>query len=178
MSKHTYQHIYTSETDYYISQTHDKLKKPRKVSADHPDYMEALASGKVMSAPYVAPLPPKDVPLDDLKQAKIRDLANGTSHLMADGFEFDGHTFSLSQSDMGDWSWLAIYDSLGKLTFPRGVSTKDGGEYIIPTKRAFSQWCDAGIGKVLAIKDGERALRVAVLAAVDEAGVEAAVDNL
>ena len=174
-SKYAYEKVWTGPETYQIRQQHTKKVRAMK-SEDNPDYLIALAAGEVTEVPYIPPTPYVQS-LAEKKQTRIRDFMNRTSEIMQEGFAYDGKVFSLSNNDLGDWAWLAIYDSLGKLTFPRSVSTKDGGEYIIANKQVFSHWMDAGIARALTLKDECRAKRVAVLAAVDEAGLEAVVDN-
>ena len=172
---HTYERIFSDETTFRIRQHHSS-GMVRWVDPEYPGYIKALADGEVTDVPYVPP-PPVILPLEEYKLRKIREFQKRTRELMDEGFLFDGKVFPLDRDILGDWAWLAIYDILGKLEFPRDVSTKDFGSYTISSKQVFSDWCDAGLATASAYRDGERTLRVAVLAAVDEAGVDTVVDE-
>lgn len=117
------------------------------------------------------------VPLDLVTERSRRwaEIDTRTADLIAAGFVFDGHTFSLSASAQMNWTNLMISAAL--LPYPVAVSTADDGQYTLPTTGAVQAFYATGIGAVKAILDAGRVLKLAVGAATTKAAIDAVVDN-
>lgn len=63
----------------------------------------------------------------DHKTLRNSDVDDRTKELLAEGFRFDGHTFSMSLEAQTNWQWIAIYRP--SLTFPLEISAADGTVY-------------------------------------------------
>lgn len=115
--------------------------------------------------------------LDLVKHAKCVGIDRRTGELIGAGFTFQGETFSMSMLAQTNWIGLSHSAQRDLITYPIGVSTSDDGEFMLTSKTHVQDFFVTGLGTKLAHLNSGRALRLQVKAAVDEAAVDAIVDN-
>jgi hypothetical protein len=117
--------------------------------------------------------------LPSVKQQKMDQIDAKTAKLVSVGFDFDGHTFSLSLAAQQNWTGLQVAISQGYLSevaFPFEIATLDNGTYDLQWEDAptFFQNVLSALSTRLA---AGRALKKQVEEATTLAEVEAVVDN-
>jgi hypothetical protein len=117
---------------------------------------------------------PKELTLADYKQLRFNEIDGKTLALLAPGFTYDSKTFSLSSNAQLNWS--EIHSNKTEFTFPLDVSTIDNDTYALAEANVDAFWT-AGKDKVQEHIDSGRVLKKSVKDAVDEAAVDAVVDN-
>lgn len=114
------------------------------------------------------------VSLTDLKTAKCRLIDDRTDEIIATGFTFDSHSFSLSAE--AQRNWLGVYALREILTFPLTVTTQPAGIYSL-TSENLTGFITGAFSKVAyAITTGQ-ILKVSILTASDQATLDAIVDS-
>ena len=117
--------------------------------------------------------------LPELKEAKLAAIDAKTNQLIAQGFIFDGHTFSLSLNAQSNFMGIKVATEGGLLTednYPYELTTLDDEAYQL-------SWAlkDAFFGSVLNAVATHlaygRALKVAVKSATTQAELDLIVDN-
>jgi len=122
-------------------------------------------------------LPPSISSLDQCKMSACAAIDARTSELIDEGFTYDSVQFSLSELAQINWIGLKISEQNAILTYPFDVSTKDDGEYSLPDAQAIQDFFATGVGVKIGHIQSGRALKVSVKNAVDEAAVDAVIDN-
>ncbi len=113
-------------------------------------------------------------PLDGYKADKVAEIDAKTGELIAEGFVFDGQTFSLSEK--AQLNWLGIKSSIDILPFPISISTKDSHEYSLQEVDALPFSIAAIAGKQIHLDSG-RVLSVQVVDAETHAEVDGVIDE-
>jgi hypothetical protein len=117
----------------------------------------------------------KDLTFADYKQLRYTELDAQTDVLLLSGFTYDTKQFSLSLNAQTNWTGLKTNTS--DFTWPVEVSTLTEGEnYNLANADVVAFW-NAGKDRLQAVLDGGRAKKAAILAAVDEAAVDAIIDD-
>ncbi len=117
---------------------------------------------------------PTELTLAEYKQLKLNDINKRTDELIAQGFTFDSKQFGLDVNRRLDWLGLEVLKS--SLTFPKTIISMDGSGYSIAEADVINFiLTGAGVYKGHIASGGS--LKAQVLAATDEAGVDAVVDN-
>jgi hypothetical protein len=119
------------------------------------------------------------VNIPSIKEQKLSQIDARTAELIDSGFDFDGHTFSLSLAAQQNWTGLQVAVAQGYLpeaAFPFEIATLDNKAYELA-------WADApsffqGVLGAISTRLAEgRALKKQVNDATTLAEVEAVVDN-
>lgn len=117
--------------------------------------------------------------LEEFKQKKIKAIDNRTQELIANGFLFDGHTFSLSLNAQSNFMGIKVATDGGLLTeanYPYEITTLDDETYLL-------QWSDKEtffglvLGSVSTHLASGRALKSQVKQAVTQEQLDAVTDN-
>jgi hypothetical protein len=117
---------------------------------------------------------PTNVPLAKANACAAIDARSEA--LIANGFVFNGVTFSLSASAQVKWLGLAV--GATGMTFPYVVSNiDDSATFSIPDAPTVEQMFGAAMTTIAGILAAGVALKTQVNAAVDSAGVAAVVDT-
>lgn len=122
-----------------------------------------------------APVPDDAVYLAHLKQKRYDEIDLKTETLIAQGFTYDGHVFSLSSE--AQINWTNLYQARALFTYPMDATTKDQDAYSIADVATVEAFYQTGLGTVQYHLDGGRVLKVAVKAATTKAEIDAVVDN-
>lgn len=112
--------------------------------------------------------------LSDLKVKKNAVIDARTQELIAQGFTFDGHGFSLSPAAQMNWSGLKTFETL--LTWPVKVTASGDVEYSLAQANLIP-FVGTALGTVAAHYTSGRALKLQVNACETAAQVEAVVDS-
>jgi hypothetical protein len=158
----------------------DDLKVEFQDALSVPD--KDLLDGLIEAAPNSMGL------LIKAKEKRYVEIDERTSELIGEGFTYDGKIFSLSrqaQSNMlGVRAAIADYRASGTLSafeaafFPLKFNTLDDTDSTgLALVDDFLTFYDTAMGTVRAYLDGGTALKAAIRAAVDIAGVDAVVDE-
>lgn len=119
--------------------------------------------------------------LDVLKEERLTEIDKRTGELISLGFQYTNangtETFSLSELAQINWIGLNHADVKDTITYPLGVSTKDDGEFELIDAPDVTTFFMTGVGTKKAHIDSGRALKVSIKNAVDEAAVNAIIDN-
>ena len=111
------------------------------------------------------------------KIAKKADIDAKTGALIAGGFDYDNHHFSLSPGAQMNLVGLQKGIDAGAITFPHKMSTDDASiEYSVPDEAAYTAIYLTAVGTVKAAMDSGRALKLLVAACTTLAEVEAVED--
>ena len=116
--------------------------------------------------------------LDTAKAAKIAAINARSRELLTAGLEVaEGAVISTSEAAQRNLLMLSVGVQVGSTTLPQGVSTVDGGEYVITDANDLKRIQDLWTQRMTSVLDAGRALRQQVIAAdtVDE--VDAIVDD-
>jgi len=144
---------------------------PMSSPANPSDYFDTSLTARVDSAEN----PPDAVyALDEYKAMRRAAIDARTQAIIAAGFPFDGHQFSLSASAQMNWSALETFQAL--ISWPVAVTTMDDQEYSLAIENK-TVFCATGVAAVYAAYASGRALKLQVNAAADQAGVDAVVDT-
>jgi hypothetical protein len=112
------------------------------------------------------------------KQQRIRQIDKRTRELVTAGLEVaPGKVVSTSLEGHQNLQDLAILTLMGQDIFPQGVSTQDGGEYIITDTTDFNRILNLMVPHKLGKLDGGRELRKGILAAADTPALDLVVDT-
>jgi hypothetical protein len=112
--------------------------------------------------------------LDFYKNLKIAEIDERTVELIGLGFTFDSKHFSLSENAQTNWIGMKTMELL--LTWPIEITTSGDESYSL-TLANLNSFSGTALGTKQAHLDSGRALKILALAATDEAGVDAVVDN-
>lgn len=116
--------------------------------------------------------------LDTAKRAKIAAIDARSHELLTAGLEVaDGKTISTSDHAQRNLLMLSVGVQVGSTTLPQGISTIDGGEYVITDASDLTRIQDLWTQRMTSVLDAGRALRLAVLAAETVEAVEAITDD-
>lgn len=115
--------------------------------------------------------------LDRVKNEKIKIIDKKTHELIVSGFPFDGKLFSSTLEAQGNWSDMLLAHVAGLLPFPFPVTTHDDQEYSLADGNSVVNFVMTQKTVSNSHYASGRALKLAVKAATDEAGV-AAVEDL
>lgn len=116
--------------------------------------------------------------LSYIKTQKKANIDRRTDSIIAGGFTFDSHTFSLSTEAQANWLGLVVAKDM--LDYSNGgyaVTTKDDQEYKFANSTAVVQFFATGIGYIAATVAAGRALKIQVDACTTIEQVEAIVDG-
>lgn len=114
------------------------------------------------------------ITLAELKQLRYNEIDGKTAALIAPGFTYDGKQFSLSVTAQMNWNGLKTNEA--DFSWPVAISTIDNYEYSLAQANLSAFWT-AGRDVVKAALDGGRDLKKQIYDAIDEAAVNAIVDN-
>lgn len=117
---------------------------------------------------------PMALSLSNYKQLRHNEIDGKSLAMLAPGFSFDGHTFSLSIPAQTNWNTLK--DSEADFTWPVDVTTIDNDTYSLAQADLSDFWAEAR-DAVKDILDSGRQLKKQIFDAVDEAAVDAVVDT-
>jgi len=112
--------------------------------------------------------------LAEYKQVKYDAIDAKTIQLIGTGFVHDSETFSLSLG--AQTNWHALKNQTSEFTFPKDVSTKGNNKYSLTEANVSVLWAAGKVALDGHLTTG-RDLKKSVFDAVDEAGVDAVVDN-
>jgi hypothetical protein len=112
--------------------------------------------------------------LPDIKAVRCEAIDARTQALIASGFTFAGHVFSLSTE--AQLNWTALYAARDSLTYPLSVTTDDDEEFSAPDAASLAGLCLTALASVKGRVDSGRGLKLAVLAAADAAALNAILD--
>lgn len=109
-----------------------------------------------------------------LKNDRIDEINQKTDELIEQGFTFDSNQFSLHPNIKTDW--LGIMVMKDYMTFPKTIINMQGGGYSLTLANVIP-FVGAGMGTYESYISSGATLKAQILAATDEAGVTAIVDN-
>jgi hypothetical protein len=112
--------------------------------------------------------------LEELKAVRIIEIDNKTQNIIAQGFEFDSHRFSLSLPAQINWSGLVTLQSI--LTWPMKVTTWDDMEYTL-TLENLLYFIGTGKDVITGAIDSGRALKVEINNATTVEELNAIIDS-
>lgn len=115
------------------------------------------------------------LPLAEQKILKNQAIDSRTKELIDQGFIYNGIAFSASET--AQRNWLAVDQLKDDLVFPFGISTKDDGEYLLADIAEAHIFTLTGLGSIEPHYASGRALKQLVNAAIDQAALDAIVDN-
>lgn len=115
-----------------------------------------------------------DAVLDVWKAMRIEGIDKRTKELIAQGFVYDGATFSLSKEAQGNWTDLEAHKAL--ITWPKAITTLDDDEYSL-AEADLGDFRDAEINAKFGHVDSGRDLKIDIKAATTQAELDAVVDN-
>ena len=101
--------------------------------------------------------------LEVVKVAKIAEIDVRTQALLAIGVKINDKSISCSLAAQHNLNALTVGLMIGRTKFPRGISTIDGGEYIISDQDEFGIISKLVWDRVSLILDQGRALRLQIL---------------
>ena len=101
-------------------------------------------------------------------------IDNRTAALIAEGFAFDGHTFSLSYA--AQMNWVALYTAKDMASYPVAVTRNDDVAYQLADQAALSTFCLTALAYVQALLSSGRDLKTAIYAASDSSAIDAITD--
>ena len=117
-------------------------------------------------------------PLVTAKALKLVEIDAKTRDLIAAGFDYDGHHFSLSSQAQTNLDGIQMAASKGMVAFPHLMSTDDDSvEYSVADQAALDAIYGTAVGTIKTHMDAGRALKKSVAAATTTAEVAAVVDN-
>jgi hypothetical protein len=121
----------------------------------------------------------KQLTLPNYKLLRFDEIDRKTGELISEGFEYppaSGNIFSFSTNAQSNL--LGTYSAKDLLTYPFGWSTKDDHlVYQIADSAEMSNFFLTALATKKAWQDSGTALKQAVEAAIDEAEVDAVIDN-
>ena len=100
-----------------------------------------------------------------------------TNELIDVGFVYNGNVFSLSAEAQMNWVALKQADTLGFITYPVGISTKDDREHILVDTVDLVAFYVVGLATIKTAIDSGRILKVLINDAVDEMAVASIQDT-
>src|SRR5690606_25230576 len=109
--------------------------------------------------------------LDTAKRRAIEEIDARSRELLTAGLEVaPGKVISTSDHAQRNLLMLSVGVQVGSITLPQGVSTIDGGEYVITDANDLKRIQDLWTQRMTGVLDAGRALRQQVIAAetVDE----------
>lgn len=108
------------------------------------------------------------------KEAKNTLIDTRTQELIAQGFAFDGHVFSLSPAAQMNWSGLKTFEAL--LAWPVKITANGDLEYSL-AQANLVPFVGTALGTIAAHYTSGRALKLQVNAATTQAEIDAVVDD-
>ena len=112
-----------------------------------------------------------------LKKEKNMMVDKRTNELIDVGFVYNGNVFSLSAEAQMNWVALKQADTLGFITYPVGISTKDDREHILVDTVGLVAFYVVGLATIKTAIDSGRILKVLINDAVDEMAVASIQDT-
>lgn len=116
---------------------------------------------------------PKEVTLADYKQLRYNEIDGKTVSLITH-FDFDSRQFSLSLAAQSNWT--NIKSNTSNFTFPLEITCINNDSYDLAEVDVTAFWT-AARDVVKTHMDSGRALKKSIFDAVDEAAVDAIIDN-
>ena len=109
---------------------------------------------------------------------RMRNVDVRTRELLAQGFLYDGHVFSLSLEAQANWNRMIAKHAADKLTFPTDeVSTFYGVRHSFVDAASFNAFADAYLAAVDTVIESGRALKDQINAATTVGDVNAVIDD-
>jgi len=136
----------------------------------------ALADETALDALVSAHVAPTT--LADNKVLRCEGIDRRTQELIGEGFEFDSHWFSLSNE--AQTNWLGIKTLEGVLTWPMGItgwSEEENDHTYYLSQANLTYFIATGMAVIKAAVDSGRALKMSVVAATTQEGLDAVVDS-
>lgn len=124
-------------------------------------------------AEFIEVLDTSSMSLEELKNYRYQQIDNKTSELIAQGFVFDGHTFSMSTNAQINWS---NFPNLPDELFPLNVMDIDEDIYSLALADKLNFYLGALNHKNTQLQSGST-LKAQIKAAVDIPAVNAIIDN-
>lgn len=124
-------------------------------------------------AEFIQILDTSNMSLDELKQYRYIEIDNKTSDLIAQGFTFDGHVFSMSTNAQINWS---NFPNLPDVLFPLPVMDINEDVYSLALANKLNFYLAALNYKNAQLQSGS-VLKAQIKAAVDKPAVDAIIDN-
>lgn len=122
---------------------------------------------------FIQVLDTSGMTLEELKSYKCVEIDNKTQELIAQGFTFDSHTFSMSTNAQINWS---NFPNLPDALFPLTVMDKNDEVYSLDLADKLNFYLSALNFKNAQLQSGS-VLKAQVKAAVDVPAVNAIIDN-
>jgi|GEM_PF-6208727 len=169
---HLYPHARPAQ-DWYLAEVRGADGEP-VVQIAHWDE-QAIGSPKPNEQELLAQA--DTVILEQAKAAKIEAIDARSEYLLTAGLEVaDGAVISTSEAAQRNLLMLSVGVQMGSITLPQGVSTVDGGEYVITDANDLKRIQDLWTQRMTSVLDAGRALRQQVIAAATVDEVDAIVD--
>lgn len=108
------------------------------------------------------------------KAAKVLAIDTRTRAIIAGGFPFDGHQFSLSAQAQTNWLGLISLQSL--FVWPMGITTNEDTTYLL-AQGSVTAFVATGCGVIAAAIGSGRAMKIAANAASTHEDLDAVVDS-
>lgn len=170
---HLYPHARPAQ-DWYLAEVRGTDGEP-VVQIAHWDE-QAIGSPKPTEQELLAQA--DTVRLEQAKAAKIAAIDARSHALLTAGLEVaDGAVISTSEAAQRNLLMLSVGVQVGSTTLPQGVSTVDGGEYVIVDANDLTRIQNLWTQRMTGVLDAGRQLRLAVLAAETVEAVNAIVDE-
>lgn len=118
--------------------------------------------------------PEKLVKYKKKRRKKITDKTHGK---MSEGFPHNGKHFSCIKKSQDFIAHMKQFIDKSKLFIPLEITTIEDETYIFNTIEDFNLFVDTVLGTVKNTKDEERPIKQQLFAAVDEAAVDAIIDD-
>lgn len=115
-----------------------------------------------------------NIQLEEKKRSRIIQIDIRTQCIIAEGFTFDSHQFSLSIPAQINWSGILLFKDL--LSWPMNVTTLDDQEYSL-TMDNLLYFMGSGTSVIKNAVDSGRALKLQVRAATSQAELDDVVDD-
>lgn len=124
-------------------------------------------------AEFIEVLDTSSMSLEELKNYRYAEIDKKTSELIAQGFTFDGRTFSMSTNAQINWS---NFPNLPDGLFPLSINDINEDSYSLALADRLNFYLSALNYKNAQLQSGS-ALKAQVKAAVDVSGINAIIDN-
>ena len=124
-------------------------------------------------AEFIKVLDTSSMTLEELKSYRCIEIDVRTQELIAQGFTFDGHTFSMSTNAQINWS---NFPNLPDGLFPLTVMDKNDAVYVLALADKLNFYLSALNFKNTQLQSGS-VLKGEVKAAIDAPAVNAIIDN-
>jgi len=124
-------------------------------------------------AEFIEVLDTSSMSLEELKNYRYAQIDKKTSELIAQGFPFDGRTFSMSTNAQINWS---NFPNLPDGLFPLSINDISENTYSLALADRLNFYLSALNYKNIQLQSGS-ALKAQITSAVDIAAVNAVIDN-